>query len=98
MEETFEQFRARLNGAAISTYILVMLIVPIKIWCRWSVGRMQNLGLDDYLCVFALVCANAFFYVCICGKFHNGSVFMKYKWVSDLIIPKAWVPTWPGTL
>jgi hypothetical protein len=50
---------------------------------------MQNLDLDDYFCVFALICANAFFYVCICGKFHKRSVFMKYKWVSDFIIPKT---------
>ncbi|ETS84418.1 hypothetical protein PFICI_02443 [Pestalotiopsis fici W106-1] len=67
MAEDLEQFRARLNGAAISTYILVMLVVPLKLWCRTAVSGWKGLGLDDYLCVLALACANVFFYICMCG-------------------------------
>ncbi|KAF7541823.1 hypothetical protein G7054_g180 [Neopestalotiopsis clavispora] len=61
MAEDLVQFRARLNGAAISTYILVMLIVPLKLWCRAAVSGWKGLGLDDYLCVLALACAKRLF-------------------------------------
>ncbi|KAM0816202.1 putative Integral membrane protein [Seiridium cardinale] len=67
MAEDLEYFRARLNGAAISTYVLVMLVVPLKLWCRASSGGWRNLGLDDYLSVLALGCANVFFYICMYG-------------------------------
>lgn len=58
--------RANLDGSGISTYILIMLVVPLKIWCRTSGGRAV-LGWDDYLSIMALVSANCFFYVCMLG-------------------------------
>ncbi|KAI4595387.1 hypothetical protein KJ359_007062 [Pestalotiopsis sp. 9143b] len=67
MAESLEEFRARLNGAATSTYVLVMLVVPLKLWCRVTVAGWKGFGLDDYLCVLALACANVFFYICMCG-------------------------------
>lgn len=76
MAETLEEFRARLNGAATSTYILVMLVVPLKLWCRVTVAGWKGFGLDDYLCVLALACANVFFYICMCGKYPFSHVNM----------------------
>jgi hypothetical protein len=69
MTETLEQFRARLDGAAISSYILVMLVVPLKLWCRTTGGaRASSLGWDDTISVVALASANAFFFVCMLGR------------------------------
>ncbi|KAK5108700.1 hypothetical protein LTR62_008105 [Meristemomyces frigidus] len=56
-----ETVRAHLDGAAISTYVLCMIVVPLKIACRLTQGK-TNLGWDDTLVVTALVFANAFFY------------------------------------
>lgn len=80
MAEDLVQFRARLNGAAISTYVLVMLIVPLKLWCRAAVSGWKGLGLDDYLCVLALACANVFFYLCMCGKFFSDGTVQYQIW------------------
>ncbi|KAJ4330982.1 hypothetical protein N0V87_009532 [Didymella glomerata] len=44
-----------------------MLLVPLKVWCRRRAGGWANVGLDDYMSVFALAVANGFFYVCIVG-------------------------------
>lgn len=86
MTETLEQFQARLTGAAISTYILVMFVVPLKLWCRASSSRWRSLGLDDYLCVAALACANAFFYVCMYGKFSlDNEIIIKKSYRTSLL-------------
>ena len=65
--ESLEDFHNRLDGSAITTYVLVMLFVPLKLWCRMRSGGWRNLGLDDALTVLALLVANAFFYVCMFG-------------------------------
>jgi hypothetical protein len=62
-------FRQRLDGVAIFTYILIMLLVPLKIWCRYRHRGWRNVQWDDYLSIVALALANGFFYVCIIGKF-----------------------------
>lgn len=59
--------RATLDGSSISTYILCMLIVPLKFWCRWQAGH-QNLGLDDILIAIGVVVANSFFYLTVIGR------------------------------
>ncbi|KAF2649985.1 hypothetical protein K491DRAFT_721173 [Lophiostoma macrostomum CBS 122681] len=66
-EESLADFHARLDGATISTYVLVMCFVPLKLWCRIRSGGGRNLGMDDVLTVIALLVANAFFYVCVLG-------------------------------
>jgi hypothetical protein len=68
-EESLQAFRKRLDGAAISTYALIMLFVPLKLWCRKRAGGWANLGLDDALTVLSLLVANGFFWVCLIGKF-----------------------------
>lgn len=69
MAESLDSYRARLDGAAIATYVMVMLIVPLKIWCRKKTGGLARLGLDDALSVVTLVFANVFFYITMIGKF-----------------------------
>ena len=56
-----EYVRHNLDGSAISTYVLVMLIVPLKLWCRLT-GGMSNLGWDAALAIASLVIANGFFF------------------------------------
>jgi hypothetical protein len=51
-----------------STYVLIMTLVPLKLWCRKRVGGWGNLGLDDLLTAVSLLLANSFFYVCVIGK------------------------------
>ncbi|KAJ4227040.1 hypothetical protein NW759_004414 [Fusarium solani] len=67
MAESLDSYRARLDGAAIATYVMVMLIVPLKIWCRKKTGGLARLGLDDALSVVTLVFANVFFYITMIG-------------------------------
>ncbi|UPK96631.1 hypothetical protein LCI18_007566 [Fusarium solani-melongenae] len=67
MAESLDSYRARLDGAAIATYVMVMLIVPLKIWCRKKTGGLARLGLDDTLSVVTLVFANVFFYITMIG-------------------------------
>ena len=67
MAHSFEYVRHNLDGSIIFTYILVMLIVPLKLACRIPSG-MNTLGWDDYLAVVSLVIANGFFYSTIIGK------------------------------
>jgi len=62
-----QAYRHRLDGVAISTYVLIMLLVPLKIFCRQRHGGWHNVRMDDYMSMFALACANGFFYVCIIG-------------------------------
>lgn len=66
-EESLQVFRKRLDGAAISTYVLIMTLVPLKLWCRKRAGGWTNLGLDDALSVLSLLIANGFFWVCLIG-------------------------------
>ncbi|RSM14649.1 hypothetical protein CEP52_001324 [Fusarium oligoseptatum] len=67
MAESLDSYRSRLDGAAIATYVMVMLIVPLKIWCRKKTGGLARLGLDDTLSVVTLVFANVFFYITMIG-------------------------------
>lgn len=60
------EVRGNLDGSAISTYILYMLLVPLKFWCRHQSGH-KNLGLDDVLIGLGLIAANAFFYTTMIG-------------------------------
>ncbi|PVH94267.1 hypothetical protein DM02DRAFT_197254 [Periconia macrospinosa] len=64
-DESVEAFRRRLDGVAYATYFIVMLVVPLKVWCRKKAGGWGNVGLDDWATLIALGVANAFFYVCI---------------------------------
>lgn len=63
-----EAYRRRLDGVAISTYALCMIFVPLKLYCRKRSGGWNNIRLDDYMSVVALLFANAFFYVAIIGR------------------------------
>jgi hypothetical protein len=65
--ESLESFHRRLDGAAISTYALVMILVPLKIWCRRKAGGWGNIGLDDAITVVSLLSANGFFWICMIG-------------------------------
>ncbi|KAF4980973.1 hypothetical protein FZEAL_3130 [Fusarium zealandicum] len=67
MAESLENYRARLDGAAIATYVMAMLIVPLKLWCRKQSGGVARLGLDDALSVVTLVFANVFFFFTMLG-------------------------------
>ncbi|CAH0055992.1 unnamed protein product [Clonostachys solani] len=64
---SFNSFRPRFDGAAISTYVLAMLSVPVKLWCRSRVSGMQSMGWDDLLCVITLGFSNGFFWVTMIG-------------------------------
>ena len=64
---SFEAIRQSLDGAAISTYVLSMIILPVKYWCRMQNGR-RNLGLDDALIFVAAIMLNAFFFDTMIGK------------------------------
>ena len=44
--DSYEVARSKLDGSMISTYVLIMLIVPMKIACRISKG-INTLGWDD---------------------------------------------------
>lgn len=72
-EESLQAFRARLDGACISTYVLIMILVPLKLWCRKRAGGWANLGIDDLLSVVSLLIANGFFWVCLIGEFQINS-------------------------
>jgi hypothetical protein len=62
-----QAFHRRLDGVAYSTYILIMLLVPLKVYCRKRSGGWQNVRMDDYMTIVALAFANGFFYTCIIG-------------------------------
>jgi hypothetical protein len=51
--ETYEQFRARFDGAIITTYVVAITLVPLKIWCRKRAGGWRNMGFDEVLTVLA---------------------------------------------
>ncbi|KAH7018654.1 hypothetical protein B0J12DRAFT_722435 [Macrophomina phaseolina] len=62
-----EAYRRRIDGVAWTTYILMMLLVPLRIFCRKKSRGWSNVRLDDYMSVLALLPANGFFYACIIG-------------------------------
>jgi hypothetical protein len=66
--ESYDAFRARLDGAAISTFILATLAVPAKLWCRTRVGGWSNIGMDDWLSIATLFWMNVFFWITMIGK------------------------------
>lgn len=67
-EESLDHYRARLDGAAISMYILALLAVPSKIWCKTQTGSgWRNVGWDDALSLIALFWTSAFFWLIIIG-------------------------------
>jgi hypothetical protein len=83
----------RLDGVAYTTYVLITVFVPLKIWCRRRAGGWANVGLDDYLTVVALLMANGFFWTCMSGMsdildhdditcLHNYHRNEKYAWPS----------------
>lgn len=64
---TYGAVQSSLYGAGLSTYPLMMIAVPLKLWGRILKGGLAGLGWDDALCVLALVLDNAFFYSCMIG-------------------------------
>ena len=50
--ETYHEFRARFDGAIITTYAVAMIVVPLKLWCRKKAGGWSNMGLDEVFTVF----------------------------------------------
>jgi len=67
-EETYEQFRARFDGALITTYTVAMLLVPLKIWCRKRTGGWSNMGLDELFTLIATLCVSAVFWIIMAGR------------------------------
>lgn len=67
---SFENVRANLDGAAITTYVLFMIVVPLKLWCRLNSGH-KRLGLDDVLTAVGAIVVNAFFYITMIGKLNS---------------------------
>ncbi|CAH0027323.1 unnamed protein product [Clonostachys rhizophaga] len=61
-QESYEAFRVRFDGAAISTYALLMIVVPMKIWCRTQVSGWKSIGWDDWLSVATLAFVNVWFW------------------------------------
>lgn len=64
-----ENYRRRLDGVAYATYILIMVVVPLKIFCRKKAGGWSNVRWDDFMSLVSLALANGFFFVCIIGMF-----------------------------
>lgn len=46
---------------------MIMVLVPLRIWCRYRHRGWRNVQWDDYMALGALAIANGFFYVCIIG-------------------------------
>ncbi|KAF2708705.1 hypothetical protein K504DRAFT_381201, partial [Pleomassaria siparia CBS 279.74] len=65
--ESLESFHRRLDGTAISTYILILILVPLKLWCRKRAGGWRNIGPDDAVSVLALLAASVLFWLCMIG-------------------------------
>lgn len=59
-DESLHTFRMRLLGSALSTYVFIMLLVPLKLYCRVRQGGWTNLKWDDVLTVTTLVFASCF--------------------------------------
>jgi hypothetical protein len=78
LTEDSTAYRMRLDGVAYMTYALMTLFVPLKLWCRRRAGGWDNIGLDDYMTVIALLFANGFFWTCMIGMFsavHSRALF-----------------------
>jgi hypothetical protein len=58
--ESLDTYRMRLLGSALSTYVFIMLLVPLKLYCRVRQGGWTNLKWDDALTVTTLVFASCF--------------------------------------
>lgn len=58
-----DAFRACLDGVAISTYILAMMVVPAKIWCRVKTSSMSKVGWEEAFSAITLVWVNAVFWI-----------------------------------
>jgi hypothetical protein len=71
--ETYQQFRARFDGAIITTYIVAMVLVPLKIWCRKRTGGWANMGLDELFTLIAMLCVSAVFWAIMTSKFFSPS-------------------------
>ena len=53
-----EDYRRRLDGVAYTTYVLVMLLVPLKIFCRKKAGgwKRATFGLMMLVVLYAFWC------------------------------------------
>jgi len=65
--ESLQAYRHRLDGAAVTTLIIVTTAVSCKIWCKQRVGGLRNFDLHDVLSVITLLLAHVYFWVSICG-------------------------------
>lgn len=70
-DESLHEFRMRLLGSALSTYIAVVLVVPLKLYCRVRQGGLANLKLDDALTMTALLFASCFTLLCLTGRYYS---------------------------
>jgi hypothetical protein len=70
-EESLRTFRMRLLGSALSTYVVIMLVVPLKLYCRVRQGGWTNLKWDDALTVVTLLFANCFTWFSLTSRYHN---------------------------
>jgi hypothetical protein len=69
--DTVALVRANVDACAFSTYPLVVLVVPLRLWCRVRhVGR-QGIGWDDIICIIALLLHSAFFFLCMFGNVNS---------------------------
>lgn len=69
--EGLHNFRVRLLGSALSTYVAVMLVVPLKLYCRARQGGLANLKSDDALTISALLFANCFTWLSLTSKYNS---------------------------
>lgn len=70
-DESLESFRSRLLGASISTYAVIMVLVPLKLYCRVRAGGWGNLKWDDALTVATLILANCFTWFSLTGMLEH---------------------------
>lgn len=66
-DETFAEFRTRFDGAIITTYIVAMILVPLKIWCRNRAGGWANMGFDEISTLLAAMLVTSVFVVIYTG-------------------------------
>lgn len=66
-DESYEAFRGRFDGALITTYVVAMLVVPLKIWCRKRAGGWSIMGADEIFTLCAAVFVTATFTVIYSG-------------------------------
>ena len=71
MMEAQSHFIPRFYGAAISTYVVALLSVPAKVWCRTRINGWSAFGWDDGLAIASLVFVSAFFWLAMFGT-QNG--------------------------